>query len=98
MASLLIKNIKKLVNAREEYHLLRGKELSALPCIDNAYLLIEDDTIAEYGPMSELKTRNPKPETRNTLDATDQFILPAWCDSHTHLVLLPAEKMNSSIK
>lgn len=86
MASLLITNIKKLVNVREEYHLLRGKELSALPCIDNAYLLIEDDTIAEYGPMSELPTRNLQPESRNTFDATDQFILPAWCDSHTHLV------------
>lgn len=86
MASLLIKNIKKLVNAREEFHLLRGKELSELPCIDNAYLIIEDDAISEYGPMSGLPTRNLKPETRNTFDATDQFILPAWCDSHTHLV------------
>jgi imidazolonepropionase len=86
MASLLIKNIKKLVNVREEYHLLRGKQLSELPCIDNAYLLVEDDTIAEYGPMSGLPTRNLKPETQNTFDATDQYILPAWCDSHTHLV------------
>jgi imidazolonepropionase len=86
MASLLITNIKKLVNVREEYHLLRGKELSALPCIDNAYLLIEDDTIAQYGPMSELAIRNLKPETRTTLDVTGQYLLPAWCDSHTHLV------------
>lgn len=87
MASLLIKNIKKLINVREEYHLLRGKELSELPCIDNAYLLIEDDTIAEYGPMSDLPAvALAKAGTRNTFDATDQFILPAWCDSHTHLV------------
>ncbi len=86
MASLRITNIKKLVNVREEFHLLRGKELSELPCIDNAYLIIEGDTIAEYGSMSELKTRNLKPETQTTFDATGQFILPAWCDSHTHLV------------
>ena len=82
MASLLITNIKKLVNVREEYHLLRGKELSELPCIDNAYLIVEDDTIAAYGPMSGL----PTPATQHTFDATGQYILPAWCDSHTHLV------------
>ena len=82
MASLLITNIKKLVNVREEYHLLRGKELSELPCIDNAYLIVEDDTIAAYGPMSGLPTLG----TQHNFDATGQYILPAWCDSHTHLV------------
>src|SRR5687767_13901561 len=82
MASWLITNIKKLVNVREEYHLLRGKELSELPCIDNAYIIVEDDTIAAYGPMSGLPTHG----TQHTFDATGQYILPAWCDSHTHLV------------
>lgn len=86
MASLLITNIKKLVNTREQFHLLRGQELSDLPCIDNAYLLIEDDTIAEYGSMSDLPTLHPTPYTRNTYDAGNQFVLPTWCDSHTHIV------------
>lgn len=82
MASVLFTNIKKLVNVRSENQLLRGKELAELPCIDNAYLLMEDDTIAEYGPMSDL----PQIDPQNTIDASDQFILPAWCDSHTHIV------------
>ena len=80
----IITNIRQLVNTREESMLLRGKELSTLPCIENAFIIIEDGSIAEYGNMSDLK-----PQTSNfkqTIDASDQFILPCWCDSHTHLV------------
>ena len=80
----LITNIKQLVNVREESKLLRGRELSILPSIENAYLIIENGLIAEYGSMQNLK-----PDTSNlrqTFDATGQFILPCWCDSHTHLV------------
>ena len=84
MSSTLITNIKLLVNTREENQLLRGKELSQLPCIENAFLVIEDDDIVQYGGMQDLSTVNSQPST--TIDAFGQFILPAWCDSHTHLV------------
>jgi imidazolonepropionase len=95
MASLLITNIRSLVNTRMHHHLLRGKDLGQLPCIDNAYLLIEDDTIVEYGSMDELSRKGAKkqnffsassPLRENIYDASGQFILPAWCDSHTHIV------------
>ncbi len=84
MASTLISNIKLLVNVREESRLLRGKELSELPCIENAYLVVEDGLISQYGEM-----KNLRPSTFNlqqTINASGQFVLPAWCDSHTHLV------------
>lgn len=84
MSSKLITNIKLLVNTREQNQLLRGKELAQLPCIENAYLLIEDDEIARYGRMEDLSTVNQQPST--TINASGQFVLPAWCDSHTHLV------------
>jgi len=80
----LIKNIKQLVNVREESKLLRGKELSILPCLENAYLVVEDGRIAEYGKMSDLRTQTSV--FREAIDASGQFILPCWCDSHTHLV------------
>ena len=82
MSSRLIVNCKQLVNIRTQSSLLRGGELAVLPCLENAWLLVEGDEIAAYGPMSE---QPPYPGTP-LLDASGQFILPAWCDSHTHLV------------
>jgi imidazolonepropionase len=80
----LFTHIKSLVNVREVSALLRGRHLSHLPCIEDAYLIIEGDAIAAYGKMSELK--QPANAFAFHVDATDRFILPSWCDSHTHLV------------
>ncbi|MBO9572580.1 MAG: imidazolonepropionase, partial [Chitinophagaceae bacterium] len=81
MASLLIANIKQLAGIRADMKPLRGKQLSELPSIKNAYLLIEGEEIAAFGPMSELKKW---PD--NVFDASEKIVLPGWCDSHTHLV------------
>jgi imidazolonepropionase len=79
--AVLIKNIKLLAGVRESSKLLRGKELADLPCIENAYLIIEGGVIAEYGPV-----QNSTYKIQNSIDATGCIVLPAWCDSHTHLV------------
>ena len=84
MASTLITNIKLLVNTRKEDHLLRGKELSVLPCIENAYMIIDDGIISEYGKMDGIVHHTS--DFLLHIDASGQFVLPAWCDSHTHLV------------
>jgi imidazolonepropionase len=84
MSSILISNVKKLVNVRDRSTLLRGKELADLPCVDNAYIIVEDGTIASTGSMSSLK--HAAEEFGYHISARDQFVLPAWCDSHTHLV------------
>ncbi len=67
--------------------LLRGAALAALPCVDNAWVHIEDDRIAAYGPMSALPgdLAGLMGEV-GAIDATGRLVLPAWCDSHTHLV------------
>lgn len=80
----LISNVKQLVGVREESKLLKGKELSVLPCIDNAYLIIEDGVIVDFGEMKNLKSQTSN--LKQNIDASGQFILPCWCDSHTHLV------------
>lgn len=82
MAVQLITHIKCLAGIREENTLLRGNELRVLPCLENAFLLIEDDEIAAYGRMDELIQHKPA----TIIDATGSYVLPAWCDSHTHLV------------
>ena len=84
MAATLIINIRQLVNTREKNQLLRGKDLADLPIINDAFVAIEDGVIAAYGEMSQIQTLKSK--ILSQVDANDQFILPAWCDSHTHLV------------
>jgi len=81
MPTRLISNIGKLVGVHDAIQPLRGPELASLPSIDNAWLLIEDDSIADFGPMSKTP-----PTAANTTDAAGGIVLPAWCDSHTHLV------------
>ncbi len=84
MPATIITNIKSLVNTRDPAKPLYGKDLSTLPSIENAYIIIEGDEIADFGEMKNLSLSTSG--LKNTTDATDQFILPAWCDSHTHLV------------
>lgn len=83
MATTLIRNIAKLVGIGNPAKPLRGNDLATLSCIDNAYLIIENGLIAGFGSMSELAGKSLPVEH---IDASGQFILPAWCDSHTHLV------------
>lgn len=80
----LITNIGMLINTREENRLLRGRELAKLPVIENAFLVIEGEEIASYGSMTEIKLNSR--EFNEHYDAGGRFILPSWCDSHTHLV------------
>lgn len=85
MSTTLITNIKQLIGTREESNLLRGKELAILPTIEDAFLLIEDGIIADYGAMYELELKVPN-LPKDIIDAHEQFVLPTWCDSHTHIV------------
>lgn len=82
--AVLFTNIKSLVNVRETYCVLRGKALAELPCINNAYLIVEGEVIIDYGPMEDLR-RSPEVFDYH-YDVSGRCILPAWCDSHTHLV------------
>lgn len=84
MPATLIKNIKYLAGTRTENKLLRRKELAVLPAIANAYIIIESGVIAKVGEMSDLQSATF--DLAYAIDASGQFILPAWCDSHTHLV------------
>lgn len=84
MATTLVTNIKLLVNTPEENKLLRGKDLARLPCIENAYVIIEDGIITGTGSSNEIQ--HPASKFSHIIDAEEQMVLPAWCDSHTHIV------------
>ncbi|MDE3124785.1 MAG: imidazolonepropionase [Bacteroidota bacterium] len=79
---LLITNIHQLMNVREQYFLLRGKLMANLPCIENAFLVINHGKIAAFGSMDEL----PEMVYDAVYDAAGASVLPTWCDSHTHIV------------
>ena len=80
---LLIKNIKDLIQVREtQITCVSGKEMSTLPSIKNAFLLIEDDTIIDFGSMAQFKEIS----VDKTIDATGKIVMPTYCDSHTHIV------------
>ena len=81
--SLLIINIKELLQVREtNVTIVKGNDMKILPTIKNAYVLIDYDTIVEYGSMDDYENI----EADEVIDAEGKIVLPAWCDSHTHLV------------
>lgn len=80
---ILIKNIKELLQIREaSISKVSGKEMAILPKIDNAYVLIEDNLIADFGSMDQC----PQFEVDSIINAKGRVVLPTWCDSHTHIV------------
>lgn len=86
MGKILIKNIKRLCGILEDNHApLRGDHLDQLDGIDNAFLAIEDGRIAMYGAMSDLSGVTDW-SNLEVIDAEGKYVLPAFCDSHTHIV------------
>ncbi|NOZ36316.1 MAG: imidazolonepropionase [Chlorobi bacterium] len=81
---ILIKNIKKLVQTEEKPKLkVAGKEMAKIGFIDNAYLILKNDIIEDFGKMKDL----PEIESNyKSINAEGKFVFPSYCDSHTHLV------------
>ncbi|MEM5566286.1 imidazolonepropionase [Psychroserpens sp. AS72] len=81
--SILITNIKELLQVREtNITIVKGKDMKILPILKNAYVLIEHDTIVEFGSMDDFESL----EADEIIDAKGKIVMPAWCDSHTHIV------------
>ncbi len=82
MSSILLRNIKLLVNTANPQAALRGSALAELPSLENAWLIAEDGQIAGFGTSDQLPAALPAA----SFDAAGKLLLPCWCDSHTHLV------------
>jgi len=86
MGKILIKNIKGLVQYGEDLPQLRkGKEMQQLPILENAFLALEDGVIVAYGAMEDWGGITDWRDLE-VIDADGKFVLPAFCDSHTHTV------------
>lgn len=79
---ILILNIRGLVQVRQSTpSFLAGLAMSELPILPDAYLLIRDGLIEDFGSMSELP-----PSNAPSIDASGCYVFPSFADSHTHLV------------
>lgn len=79
----LLKNIKELIQVEDDPKLMVcGKDMEKIQTIKNAYLLIEDDKIIDFGKMDSLK----EIDADKVIDANNRLVFPSFCDSHTHLV------------
>ncbi|MFD0762000.1 imidazolonepropionase [Lutibacter aestuarii] len=82
MTTLII-NIKELLQVENTpKKMVAGKDMKVLPTIKNAFLLINDDCIIDFGQMKDLSEIT----SDELIDATGKIVLPTWCDSHTHIV------------
>lgn len=82
---LLLTNIKQLCNVElgeERKKRVSGSEMKELTCLENAWLLIENGIIQDFGDMEHAHAV----QASDVLDVSGKLVLPAWVDSHTHLV------------
>ncbi len=92
MTATIITNIGLLCGVGNPQAPLRGNDLASLPAIDDAWLITEGEHIVSFGSMAAMPASLPA----NRVDAHGGYILPAWCDSHTHLVF-PASREHEFI-
>ena len=84
MATTLIYNIATLGGIDRKGRLrLQGSEMAQFETLDNAYLLIQDGRIADFGSMESLPQLAADVKR---VDAEGGTVMPSFCDSHTHIV------------
>lgn len=92
MKERLFINIKELVGVQETSALKVGAEMDNLNGIKDAFLYVKDGKIAGYGAMEQMPQElkdmagSSVLQSGEVVDASGKFIMPAFCDSHTHLV------------
>lgn len=85
----LIRNIGQIAGIVEAGVMRKeGVSMSETGTLENAWILIEDDKIACFGPMSDCPdlSQESGQDSFDVIDADGRFVLPAFCDSHSHIV------------
>lgn len=85
----LIRNIGQIAGIVEAGVMRKeGVSMSETGTLENAWLLIEDDKIVCFGPMSDCPdlSQESGQDSFDVIDADGGFVLPSFCDSHSHIV------------
>ena len=61
---------------------IKGHDLNSVEHLEQAWMLIEDDRIIDFGSMEHFPSGNYDQE----INVAGKLVFPTWCDSHTHLV------------
>ena len=90
--NIILKNIKQLIGITENSDTIKkGKAQGEVKTLENAYLIVRNNIIESFGPMSEC------PElSMDSHDCTGRLVLPMYVDSHTHLIF--AESRSGEMK
>ncbi len=79
---LVLTNIGRLLLVHgEPGEWVAGKEMEKVPYLENAWLVIENDTIGGFGEGEVIPFADDE-----VIDCGGGMVMPAFCDSHTHLV------------
>lgn len=85
---LILQNIKELVQVDTKSRLwVAGKSMSEVQTVKNAFLIIQDELIKDFGPMHKLfESEFEADDQVMEIDCSGKMVFPSYCDSHTHLV------------
>lgn len=82
---ILLINIKGLLQTYENQPpLKRGAMMQELPCIENAFLQIDNGLITDFGKMEDLPVGSKA--SSQVISAEGRYVMPTFVDSHTHIV------------
>ena len=83
---IIIKNIAEIIQTEvNPQTLVSGEKMKNLNTIKDAFIVIQDGLIANFGSMKEWSGVQDWNKTE-IIDAEGGMIFPTYCDSHTHLV------------
>lgn len=85
---LILQNIKELVQVDPKNRLwVAGKSMAEVMTIKNAFLIVQDEQIEDFGPMDQLgQDEFEADDLIMEIDCSGKMVFPSYCDSHTHLV------------
>lgn len=85
---LILQNIKELVQVDPQNRLwVAGKSMAEVQTIKNAFLIVQDELIHDFGPMEKLgQSEFEADDLTMEIDCSGKMVFPSYCDSHTHLV------------
>jgi imidazolonepropionase len=92
---LILENIKELVQVDSKHRLwVAGKSMAEVQTIKNAFLVIQDELIEDFGPMEKLGlTDFEGDDLIMEIDCSGKMVFPSFCDSHTHLVFAATREL-----